>query len=232
MDANSLLAKVGALYHDIDKLGHPNYFIENQFGGNNPHDKLSPRMSCLIIFSHVKYGLELAELHKLGKEITDMICQHHGTRMPMYFYNKAIKLGENPKEADFRYAGPRPQTKEAAILMMADTLEAAVRSLPDPSSARISSTVETLIKNIYAEGQFDEADLTFKDLSKLIDGFTRMLIALNHQRINYQNIKVNESSAAKEDEQKEKNSEPKDKKTEQKEDMPKTQEDTHSHEEK
>lgn len=230
--ANSLLAKVGALYHDIGKLGHPHYFIENQFGGNNPHDKLSPRMSCLIIFSHVKYGLELAELHKLGKEITDMICQHHGTRMPMYFYNKAIKLGENPKEADFRYAGPRPQTKEAAILMMADTLEAAVRSLPDPSSARISSTVETLIKNIYAEGQFDEADLTFKDLSKLIDGFTRMLIALNHQRINYQNIKVNESSAAKEDEQKEKNSEPKDKKTEQKEDMPKTQEDTHSHEEK
>lgn len=223
--ANSLLAKVGALYHDIGKLGHPHYFIENQFGGINPHDKLSPRMSCLIIFSHVKYGLELAELHKLGKEITDMICQHHGTRMPMYFYNKSIKLGENPKEADFRYAGPRPQTKEAAILMMADTLEAAVRSLPDPSSARISSTVETLIKNIYAEGQFDEADLTFKDLSKLIDGFTRMLIALNHQRINYQNIKVNDNNTAKEEEQKEK-------KTEQKEDTLKNQDISHSHEEK
>ncbi len=230
--ANSLLAKVGALYHDIGKLGHPHYFIENQFDGINPHNKLSPRMSCLIIFSHVKYGLELAELHKLGKEITDMICQHHGTRMPMYFYNKSVKLGENPKEADFRYAGPRPQTKEAAILMMADTLEAAVRSLPDPSSARISSTVETLIKNIYAEGQFDEADLTFKDLSKLIDGFTRMLIALNHQRINYQNIKVNETNSAKEDEQKDKNPEQKDKKTEQTDDTQKNQEHTHSHEEK
>lgn len=230
--ANSLLAKVGALYHDIGKLGHPHYFIENQFDGINPHDKLSPRMSCLIIFSHVKYGLELAEIHKLGKEITDMICQHHGTRMPMYFYNKAVKQGENPKEADFRYAGPRPQTKEAAILMMADTLEAAVRSLPDPSSARISSTVETLIKNIYAEGQFDEADLTFKDLSKLIDGFTRMLIALNHQRINYQNIKVNDPNTAKEEEPK--NPEQKEKITEQNEDNQKNQvtANNHSHEEK
>lgn len=183
-------------------------------------------MSCLIIFSHVKYGLELAELHKLGKEITDMICQHHGTRMPMYFYNKSVKLGENPKEADFRYAGPRPQTKEAAILMMADTLEAAIRSLPDPSSARISTTVEMLVKNIYAEGQFDEADLTFKDLNKLIDGFTRMLIALNHQRINYQNIKVgdpntkgNEPASAKDEEQKDKNPEAKEKKAEVKTDV-------------
>ena len=111
-------------------------------------------------------------------------------------------------------------------------MEAAVRSLPDPSSARISSTVETLIKNIYAEGQFDEADLTFKDLSKLIDGFTRMLIALNHQRINYQNIKVNETNSAKEDEQKDKNPEQKDKKTEQTDDTQKNQEHTHSHEEK
>lgn len=227
--ANSLLAKVGALYHDIGKLGHPHYFIENQFDGINPHDKLSPRMSCLIIFSHVKYGLELAEIHKLGKEITDMICQHHGTRMPMYFYNKSVKMGENPKEADFRYAGPRPQTKEAAILMMADTLEAAVRSLPDPSSARISSTVETLIKNIYAEGQFDEADLTFKDLSKLIEGFTRMLIALNHQRINYQNVKVNDPNMTKETVKEE---EQKEKKTELKENNQKNQSDIHSHEEK
>lgn len=226
--ANSLLAKVGALYHDIGKLGHPHYFIENQFDGINPHDKLSPRMSCLIIFSHVKYGLELAEIHKLGKEITDMICQHHGTRMPMYFYNKALKQGENPKEADFRYAGPRPQTKEAAILMMADTLEAAVRSLPDPSSARISSTVETLIKNIYAEGQFDEADLTFKDLSKLIDGFTRMLIALNHQRINYQNVKVNDPGMAKEPAKEEEQKNPEQKEKKEKEDSQKNQTDTPS----
>ena len=183
--ANSLLAKVGALYHDIGKVAHPHYFSENQFDGINPHDKLSPRMSCLIIFSHVKNGVELAEKYKLGPEITDMISQHHGTRMPMAFFLKAKKLGEEPKEEDYRYAGPRPQTKEAAILMMADTLEAAIRSIPDPSPARISSTVETLVKNIYAEGQLDEADLTFKDLNKLIESFTRTLRALNHQRIAY-----------------------------------------------
>lgn len=188
--ANSLLAKVGALYHDIGKLAHSSYFSENQFDGINPHDKLSPRMSVLIIFSHVKFGLEMAQKHKLGKEITDMICQHHGTRMPMAFFHKAAKLGENPKEEDFRYAGPRPQTKEAAILMMADTLEAAVRSLTDPSSARISTTVETLVKNIYAEGQLDEADLTFKDLNKLIESFTRTLRALNHQRVAYPAPKI------------------------------------------
>ncbi len=186
--ANSLLAKVGALYHDIGKVAHPHYFSENQFDGINPHDKLSPRMSCLIIFSHVKNGVELAEKYKLGPEITDMISQHHGTRMPMAFFHKAKKLGENPKEEDYRYAGPRPQTREAAILMMADTLEAAVRSLPDPSPARISSTVETLVKNIYAEGQLDEADLTFRDLNKLIESFTRTLRALNHQRVAYPNI--------------------------------------------
>lgn len=197
--ANSLLAKVGALYHDIGKLAHPNYFSENQFDGINPHDKLSPRMSVLIIFSHVKFGQEMAQKHRLGKEITDMICQHHGTRMPMAFYHKAVKLGENPKEEDFRYAGPRPQTKEAAILMMADTLEAAVRSLTDPSSTRISTTVETLVKNIYAEGQLDEADLTFKDLNKLIASFTRTLRALNHQRVAYPAVKIPGVSFPKDD---------------------------------
>lgn len=197
--ANSLLAKVGALYHDIGKLAHPLYFSENQFDGVNPHDKLSPRMSCLIIFSHVKFGLEMAQKYKLGKEITDMICQHHGTRMPMAFFHKAKKLGENPKEEEYRYAGPRPQTKEAAILMMADTLEAAVRSLTDPSSTRISTTVETLVKNIYAEGQFDEADLTFKDLNKLIESFTRTLRALNHQRIAYPTVKIHEQNNVKQE---------------------------------
>lgn len=114
--------------------------------------------------------------------------------MPMAFFHKAKKLGENPKEEDFRYAGPRPQTKEAAILMMADTLEAAVRSLTDPSSTRISTTVETLVKNIYAEGQLDEADLTFKDLNKLIESFTRTLRALNHQRVAYPAVKMPDTS--------------------------------------
>ena len=187
--ANSLLVKVGALYHDIGKIAKPEYFSENQFDKINPHDKLSPAMSCLILFSHVKKGIELAQEYKLGSEIIDMIQQHHGTRMPTAFYNKAVNLGETPKEADYRYPGPRPQSKEVAILMMADTVEAAIRSMGDPSPARIQSSVEILIKNIYAEGQLDETDLTFKDLTKLIDSFTRSLTGLYHQRIAYASIK-------------------------------------------
>ncbi len=187
--ANSLLAKVGALYHDIGKLARPNYFSENQFDGINPHDKLAPNMSCLILFSHVKYGAELAQEYKLGEEISDMLLQHHGTRIPFAFFNKAKNMGENPNEADYRYPGPRPQTKEAAILMMADTAEAAIRSMGDPSPARIQSSVESLIKNIYADGQFDETDMTFKDLTKLIESFTRSLTGLYHQRVAYVDIK-------------------------------------------
>ncbi len=187
--AYSLLAKVGALYHDIGKLTRSIYFSENQFNCKNPHDKLSPTMSCLILFSHVKNGAELASKYKLGDEITDMILQHHGTRMPMVFFHKAVQLGENPSEAEYRYPGPKPQTKEAAILMMADTVEAAIRSMGDPSPARIRNSVETLIKNIYAEGQFDETDLTFKDLTKLIESFTRTLTGVYHQRTAYPDLK-------------------------------------------
>ena len=189
--ANSLLAKVGALYHDIGKIARPDYFAENQFDGINPHDKLSPAMSCLILFSHVKQGAELAQKYQLGAEITDMIQQHHGTRIPASFYHKAVSLGENPDKEDYRYPGPLPQTKEAAILMMADTVEAAIRAMGDPSPARIRTSVEMLIKNIYAEGQLDETDLTFKDLSKLIESFTRSLTGLNHQRIFYPESKKN-----------------------------------------
>jgi len=192
--ANSLLAKVGALYHDVGKISKPDYFTENQFDQVNPHDKLSPAMSCLILFSHVKQGVELVQKYKLGSEITDMIQQHHGTRIPFSFYQKAVNLGENPKEEDFRYPGPRPQTKESAILMMADTVEAAIRSMGDPSPARIHTSVETLIKNIYAEGQLDEADLTFKDLNKLIESFTRSLTGLYHQRVAYPKIKKNDET--------------------------------------
>lgn len=190
--ANSLLVKVGALYHDIGKLARPEYFSENQFNNINPHDKLSPTMSCLILFSHVKHGAELAAKHNLGCEITDMIIQHHGTRLPLAFYHKAEKLGEHPDEIDYRYPGPRPQSSEAAILMMADTVEAAIRSMGDPSPARISTSVETLIKNIYAEGQLDETDMKFKDLHKLIESFTRSLTGLFHQRISYPEFKKNE----------------------------------------
>ncbi len=183
--ANSLLCKVGALYHDIGKISRPEYFVENQFGGPNPHDKLSPAMSALILFSHVKQGAELAEEYHLGREITDIIVQHHGTRGAMFFYNKALQMGENPRLQDYSYPGPRPQTKEAAIVMLADSVEASSRTLVDPTPARIRAHVTKIVKGVYAEGQLDESDLTFRDLNKLIDSFVRIIIGLFHQRIAY-----------------------------------------------
>ena len=183
--ANSLLCKVGALYHDIGKISRPEYFVENQFGGPNPHDKLSPAMSALILFSHVKQGAELAEEYHLGREITDIIVQHHGTRGAMYFYNKAQQMGENPRLQDYSYPGPRPQSKEAAIVMLADSVEASSRTLVDPTPARIRAHVTKIVKGVYAEGQLDESDLTFRDLNKLIDSFVRGITGLFHQRIAY-----------------------------------------------
>jgi len=183
--ANSLLCKVAALYHDIGKISRPEYFVENQFGGPNPHDKLSPAMSALILFAHVKQGAELAQEYRLGREIIDIIQQHHGTRGAMYFYNKAVQLGENPKLQDFSYPGPRPQTKEAAIVMLADSVEASSRTLVDPTPARIRAHVTNIVKGVYAEGQLDESDLTFRDLNKLIDQFVRIITGQFHQRIAY-----------------------------------------------
>ncbi|EGY26848.1 hypothetical protein DA2_0745 [Desulfovibrio sp. A2] len=183
--ANSLLCKVAALYHDIGKLSRPEYFIENQFGGRNKHDKLAPSMSALILTSHVKKGAELAQQHRLGQEIVDIIGQHHGTRVIRYFYQKAVNLGENPREQDYQYPGPRPQTREAAIVMLADAVEASSRTLVDPTPARIKGHIDTIVKGIFAEGQLDESELTFKDLHKLGENFHRILTGLFHQRIGY-----------------------------------------------
>lgn len=183
--ANSLLCKVAALYHDAGKLSHPEYFIENQFNGKNKHDKLSPSMSALILTSHVKKGTELAEKHNLGQEIEDIIRQHHGTRVIRYFYQKALSLGENPRESDYCYPGPRPQTKEAAIVMLADAVEASSRILTEPTPARIKSHIDTIMKGIFAEGQLDESELTFKDLHHLSENFLRILTGIFHQRIAY-----------------------------------------------
>ena len=159
--------------------------MENQFGGPNPHDRLSPAMSALILFSHVKQGAELAEEYHLGREITDIIVQHHGTRGAMFFYNKALQMGENPRLQDYSYPGPRPQSKEAAIVMLADSVEASSRTLVDPTPARIRAHVTKIVKGVYAEGQLDESDLTFRDLNKLIDSFVRIITGLFHQRIAY-----------------------------------------------
>lgn len=194
--ANSLLCKVAALYHDAGKLSYPEYFIENQFGAPNRHDKLAPSMSALILLSHVKKGTELAEKHNLGQEISDIIRQHHGTRLMSFFYQKAINMGEKPQEAEYSYPGPRPQSKEAAILMLADSVEASSRTLTDPTPARIRTHIDKIIKGIFAEGQLDESELTFKDLHYLSENFQRILTGIFHQRIAYPEKRIKDAQSS------------------------------------
>ncbi len=187
--ANPLLAKVGALYHDIGKISRPEYFVENQHDGINKHDTLAPAMSALIIISHIKQGVDLAKQHRLGQEIIDIIMQHHGNRSIAYFYNKALEQhtgeGEAPKEKDFSYPYPKPQSKEAALVMLADAIEASSRVLSDPTPARIESHVKKILHSIYQEGQLDDCELTFKELSMIGDDFTRLLNGLFHKRVAY-----------------------------------------------
>ncbi|RLB11916.1 MAG: HD family phosphohydrolase [Deltaproteobacteria bacterium] len=188
--ANPLLAKVAAYYHDIGKMKKPLYFIENQIGTENKHEKLAPSMSALILISHVKDGVEIAKKHKLGQEIIDIIQQHHGTSLITYFYEKAKAQAEKsgkalPNEADFRYPGPKPQTKEAGLVMLADSVEAACRSLSDPTPARIKGTVQNIINKIFADGQLDECELTLKDLNKIAKSFNKTLAGIFHHRIEY-----------------------------------------------
>lgn len=187
--ANALLARVSAYYHDIGKMTKPLYFIENQSPGNNPHDHLNPSMSAKILFSHVKSGVRMALEHKLGRKITDIIEQHHGTTTVSYFLNKARNL-ENPEmdpvsEQDFKYPGPRPRSKEAAIVMLADACEAATRSIADPSPAKIQTMVQSIINRRFVEEQFNECDLNFHDLQIIEECFTRTLVSLYHHRIVY-----------------------------------------------
>lgn len=187
--ANPLLARVGAYYHDIGKIKKPQYFTENMPEGASIHDKLTPHMSSLIVSSHVKDGLELAKLYKLPEVITEMIPQHHGTKKISFFYEKA-KEATDPnlqkiEDKDFRYPGPTPQSREAAILMIADGSEAAVRSLKDKTPAKIQQIVENIIDKNFTEGQFNECELTLKDLNKIAQAFTRILISIYHQRIEY-----------------------------------------------
>ncbi len=187
--ANSLLCKVAALYHDCGKLVYPQYFVENQFGAPNKHDKLSPSMSALIIISHVKKGVEICSRYHLGKEITDIVAQHHGDRIMRYFYQKAVNLGQNPNEEDFRYPGPKPQTREAAILMLADSVEASSRTLTDPTPARLQVHIQKIIKGIMDEGQLSEANITFRDIHLVAEAFQRVLTGIFHHRIVYPEAK-------------------------------------------
>jgi len=188
--ANALLAKVAALYHDIGKLKNPLYFIENLFGKENKHDKLSPSMSALILIAHVKKGVELAREHKLGDEIADLIGQHHGMTQIAYFYRKAQEQAEArnedpPREEEFRYPGPKPQSKEAGIIMLADAIEASSRTLVDPTPSRIKGHILSIVRKFYNEGELDGSELTLKDLTQASEAFHRILTGIFHQRIEY-----------------------------------------------
>ncbi|HDD35389.1 MAG TPA: HDIG domain-containing protein [Candidatus Desulfofervidus auxilii] len=191
--ANPLLAKVASYYHDIGKLNKPLYFIENQIGVSNRHERLSPLKSALIIMSHVKEGVQLAKQYHLGNEIIDIIKQHHGTSLVTYFYHKAKEQNLGIKEEDFRYPGPKPQTKEAGLVMLADAVEAACRSLNEPTPSKIEQTIQKIISNIFLDGQLDECELTLKEMHKIAERFSKVLIGISHPRIEYPEIQKEET---------------------------------------
>ena len=189
--ANGLLVRVGAYFHDIGKMFKPEYFIENQSAGVNQHDSLQPAMSTLVIIAHVKDGADLARSHHLPEPIVDFILQHHGTTLVEYFYREAAKRseedpnGESVSDKDFRYPGPKPQTLEAAVMMLADTVESASRTLVDPTPARIKGLVDTIAQKKMSDGQFDECGLTFRQLDRVRSSLVKSLTAIYHARVKY-----------------------------------------------
>jgi putative nucleotidyltransferase with HDIG domain len=189
INANPLLARVAAYYHDIGKASKPLYFIENQGGEENRHDKLTPSMSALILISHIKEGAELAREKHLGQPIIDIIRQHHGTGLIKYFYDRAKSqaegTGQTVEEKDFRYPGPKPQTREAGIVMLADCVEAASRTLVNPTPDRIQGMVQNIVNRIFTDGQLDECELTLKNLHEIAKSFNRILNGIFHHRIDY-----------------------------------------------
>ncbi len=189
INANPLLGKVMCYYHDIGKTEHSNYFIENQKPGHNPHDDISPFMSRTLLIAHVKDGVELGMQYKLGKPIIEGIIQHHGTTLISFFYNKALDLKKpddcDTSEEDFRYPGPKPQFRESALCMLADSIEAAARSLDEPTPTRLQNIVRNVIQRKFQDGQLDECNLTLKDISKVEHAFIKILLGIYHQRIDY-----------------------------------------------
>jgi putative nucleotidyltransferase with HDIG domain len=186
--ANSLFCRVAAFYHDIGKIRKPEYYIENQ-RGVNPHERLQPSMSALIICAHVKDGIRMAREARLPEQIVDIIPQHHGTRLMTFFYEKAKKQAaltdSEVNDADFRYPGPKPQTKEAAIFMLADGVEAAARTIDEPTPSRLKDAIHQIAGRIVLDGQLDECDLTFADLEKIEGAFHRALVGMYHHRVDY-----------------------------------------------
>ncbi len=183
--ANGLLARVGCYYHDIGKTNRPGFFIENQVNGYNPHDNLSPEASKDIIISHAVDGADILKKNKLPKEIIDVAEQHHGTSLLKFFYHKAKEMNPNIAEGSFRYPGPKPQTKEIAIISVADSVEAAVRSMKEPNAEKIHRLIQSIIKDKVIDGQFDECDLSFKEIKKIEESFCSTMNGTFHSRIEY-----------------------------------------------
>ncbi|MFH1397482.1 MAG: HDIG domain-containing metalloprotein [Candidatus Omnitrophota bacterium] len=195
--ANSLLARVGAYYHDLGKLQKPEYFSENQALNGNKHESLSATMSKLIIINHVKEGIDLAREYNINPRLIDFIQQHHGTSLVYYFYKKAVETLEEDqevKEEGFRYAGPKPNTKETAVVLLADSVEAATRALKEPSAAKIEEVVHKIINNKFIDGQLDKCDLTLKDLEKISGLFIHILSGIYHTRVSYPDEETDSSN--------------------------------------
>lgn len=182
---HALLARVGALYHDVGKLRRPQFFSENQASGANPHDKLSPHLSYLIITSHVRDGIELLRDHDLPPALEPFVAEHHGTTVLAYFYKRALEDTDRLDELNFRYPGPKPKTKETAVLMLADTVESASRSLPDPTQGSIRAMIDRLIEQRLQDEQLSDSPLNFRDLEVIANTFERLLTASLHRRVKY-----------------------------------------------
>lgn len=191
--ANALLARVGAQYHDIGKLDNPEYFTENQIDGENIHDRINPTLSVSVIRSHVKRGVERAQELHLPKQVIDIIAQHHGNQVIEYFYNEALKTDPNANPADFSYSGAPPETKESAVVMLADTVEAATRTLKNRSIPSLDKFIWALINKKIEHHQLDNSDLTYSDIKKIHDSFLQILTGIYHSRIEYPDQKQTEA---------------------------------------
>lgn len=185
INANPLLAKVGSYFHDIGKIGRAEYFVENQMQMGNKHDRIKPEMSARMIREHVFAGMELARQYKLPRRIADFIPMHHGTTLIQYFYDKAKEANAEVTEEDFRYPGPLPHSRETAIVMLADAVEATTRSLPNPTPKAIEETIDRIIKKRFSEGQLDHCELTLADLNRIKTAFLKNLIGMSHPRVQY-----------------------------------------------
>ena len=194
ISANSLLARVGSYYHDIGKITKPEYYIENQKDARSRHDRLTPTMSCLILESHVREGVEMAEQEKLPRIIRQLIMEHHGTTLMAFFYQKALEIDSDAPADEYRYPGPKPSSKEAAIILLADSVEAASRSLSSPTPSRIHGIVKRIIENRATEGELDECGLTLAELAKIRGSFIPILTSIFHGRPSYpEDVKKSEN---------------------------------------